>query len=208
MTFILINKLVMSALLIIIAITAVGKIHGQEAVAFTSQAAYPRPLPSRNQRPVLHREYDRHQTTVPTTRLYTNSFRPSDDDTSESSGNYNINLTPPTVKGYEPRQKLYLSVRVPAEMNRPSERAIDNGSQRNSAEVKNDIKVMKSKLKNDNLNLVTPSNETSKNATNVKLKDKSNEIPVVVDLDERSSFSGDPCPPGFVRVNNECVKTD
>ncbi|KAJ8725200.1 hypothetical protein PYW07_016158 [Mythimna separata] len=115
----------MSELLIVFALLAVGKIHGQETVV--SQVTNHRPLhvPAFDRRPVPYqeREYSEPRTSQPLLRLYTNPPRPAVRDvTQKPNGNSNLNLLPPIVSDNQTKQKLYVSSKisvVPNNMKQP-----------------------------------------------------------------------------------------
>ncbi|CAB3237323.1 unnamed protein product [Arctia plantaginis] len=203
----------MSELLIVLALTAVGKIHGQGAVA--SQVLQLKPLPVIDHQPVSYFEQQRFQTPTATPRLYTNAFRPTVHENSQDNGSDNIDFTPTTVRGTEPKRRLFTSVRVPAEMYRPSEitETASSRSRYHSADIKkeNNVKEDRVLTSNDNVNYVVPpeiTNNPNKNVTTVTHKINPDKIPSVVDVDERSSFDGDMCPPGSVRIKGVCVQKD
>lgn len=203
----------MSELLIVLALTAVGKIHGQGADA--SQVLHLNPLPVIDHRPVPYFKQERFHTPAPTPRLYTNAYRPIVHENSHDYGSDNIDFTPTTVRLTEVKRKLFVSARIPAEMHRPSENieTTSSRSRYHSAELKNENNVEEDRVltSNDNVNFVVPpeiTNKPNKNVTTEKPRTNLDQMPLVVDVDERSSFDGNMCPPGSVRIKDVCVQKD
>lgn len=194
----------MSELFVLVTLLAVGKIHGREVDA--SRVLLIQPVPELDHRPVLHRENGRYQTPAPISRLYTNAYRPADH-SRPASGTDNLNLTP-TVRENE-QQRLFISTKISAKMERPLDKSAENIASKPST-VDDDGYFVRNNVPapNDNVNLVIPpKNNTSDNVPAVQPIHKSIGVPVMVAVDERSSFDGD-CAPGYVRINGECVKKD
>lgn len=212
----------MSELLIVLAIIAVGKIHGQRADVSQVINFQPVPVPALERRPVLHREYSEFRTSRPPLRLYTNAPRPADRDYLKiPNGNDNFNLPPPTVRENQPKRKLYVSSKVPDKISRPLNYSVTMNNTIEQEQDSNDVYVdiifgHNSNISGDTIYPVVTQNSvgvTSQNNNNVipvnpNPTNVNKTIPVEVSLDERSSFSGDPCPAGYARVNGQCVKAD
>ncbi|PZC79879.1 hypothetical protein B5X24_HaOG215747 [Helicoverpa armigera] len=205
----------MSALLIIFATIAVGKIHGQEPVVSQVTNVRPSSVPAFYRRPVYLQEHSAFGTSQPPPRLYTNAPRPADRELPRITSGINLNLASSTVGQNQPQRKLFVS-KVPNEKNRPLNGTITMNTEYNVKEndVYEDITFEKNKppgsatnpgilqeshnVKIENVTKVKPVNE---NITNDGIVPK-------VSLDERSSFNGNECPVGFVKVNGQCVKAD
>lgn len=213
----------MSELLIVFALLAVGKIHGQEAVVLQITNLRPLHVPAFDRRPVPYqeREYSDHGTSQPPPRLYTNPPRSDDRDLPQKpNGSGNLNLLALTVNENQLKRKLFVSSKIPEKMNQPlnvSEYSDPvNYTEYLSNDVYEDIRfennrtpgyVVKPAVKKTTVNVKSENVTTSKPAFVNTNMSNNGSVPGIT-FDERSSFSGDPCPAGFARVNEKCVKAD
>lgn len=209
----------MSALLIIFATMAVGKIHGQEPVVSQVTNVRPSSVPAFYRRPVYLQEHSASGTSQPPPRLYTNAPRPADRELPRITSGINLNLASANVGQNQPQRKLFVSSKVPNEKNRPLNGTITmNNTEYNVKEndVYEDITFEKNKPSGSATNpgiLQESHNVKIENVTKVKPVYANGNITIngivpKVSLDERSSFNGNECPVGFVKVNGQCVKAD
>lgn len=187
----------MTALLIVLALLAVGKIHCRGIDV--SQVSNFRPsVPVTDQR-VPHREYNESRTPQPP-RLYTNAPRPpARQHTQIIDGSDNLNLPQLTVTEKQQKRKLYIN------MNRPLDNTVNDTFEQKISDNLNynkNIETKGSTLFTSNPSKVRADSETSNTIKTALISE--NEIIVP----PRSSFNGDECPKGFVKVQNQCVKAD
>lgn len=214
----------MSELVIVFVLLAVGNIHGQGSFAVLPPVLNVRPssVPVYSNRPVSVREYIGTRTSQPPPRLYTNPPRPADRNPDlpqkvEASGNLNLLLT--TVRENQPKRKLFVSTKLPDNMNRPLNEndPLNNTINKKeylSNDVYEDIDHDKNRTPERGVKPFQPNTAKSENVSAVKPVnvDKNAMLDVAmlpkVSLDERSSFNGDQCPEGYAKVNGMCVKAD
>ncbi|CAH0628659.1 unnamed protein product [Chrysodeixis includens] len=188
----------MTALPIVFALLAVGKIHCRGIDV--SQVSNFRPsVPVTDQR-IPHREYSEPRTPQPP-RLYTNAPRPPTRQHPQIyDGSVNLNLPQLTVTEKQQKRKLYVN------MNRPLDNTVNDTFEQKNSE---DLNYNKTFETNDNIFTSKPAkvsvdSEMANSNTMKTALISENEI----EVPPRSSFVGDECPKGYVKVQGQCVKAD
>lgn len=215
----------MMRLLIILSLLAIGKIHGQEVfipqlinVQFLSPQA--QLYSDHHRRPIIITPDQNWQIdTIQTARsqnpmqraAYTARF-PS----TQSDSGFNLHLQ----AAKEDTPKRSFSTQTLEKMSQPSEspsNASAGNTRRNNSDViskENDPKpVFKSKPSqvtstNEKPIVLPPMDVTGVNPATNETSQSVNKNGTKVTVDERSSFDGDNCPTGYVKVNGKCVEAD
>lgn len=187
----------MSSLFIVLALLAVGKIQCR-GIDVSQVSNYRPSIPVTDQR-VSHREYSESRTPQPP-RLYTNAPRPPARQHPQIlDGSDNLNLPQLTVTEKQQKRKLYVN------MNRPLDNTVNDTYKHTNSEHLNYNKNFETKdstIFTSNSSKVTADSDTP--STMKTALTSENEI----DVPPRSSFNGDECPKGFVKVQGQCVKAD
>lgn len=205
----MIKEIAMVGIVIALCLFTVGKIHSQDTVVSLTVETR-RPFS-----PIPHRDPSQHLQ-PPSSRLFHNCGKLTNCQADNPRGeNTNFVDHPPSHTGKinQARPQLFMSRIVPEKMDKP---LIKNSSNPNATMHGRDVleKIDSAEKKpagEDDLTPASVSQNVTPNST-IEVTQKSITatvaIPVNVTLDERSSFDGDQCPTGYVKIDGKCVEKD